>query len=378
MTGFAHPIAIRKGLGYENTPNWTSIILKYDSSQSSSVTNTRSRFFAERTCTLFYPVLNLPSSSAWEILILITIAYNIIVTIFLFTVNHKPDLSVIILVHAICFLYWGDFSLHVIHRIIRLPEEIQVKRRETKLLILDAFSLAPLSVIFLIVSQSVTATDFFVLRVITFIRFYRIPRYFNYATNTADTYHWKIFLLEYVCYLVLLIHILASVWMFCSDSGKDIEIHEWNKTKYNAFHTSVYFTLSTMLNTGFGDIYPSTDTERILCIIAMFVGFGLTTAVLLGALASEITNAEYKRETYRQEYSATMKELKEAQISDETCEKILDNHVAKWKTRRDVLNLSDFMLLPVSMQKEISFDITFSHFSKSHLFAHQKKSFLRR
>lgn len=378
MSEIKYPLAIRRGSDVREIPYWSSITIKYDSLQRNDDLNqTKNNFFAERTCSFFYPILNLPNVTNWEIFILITIMLNIIPTYYITFKKEDPTISTILFVHLLCLFYWIDFLLHIIHGTAKLPEAIRIKKVKTKFLIIDAVSLLPISVIYLTIEQNFTPQIFFWTRLITVIRVYRIPKFFTYATKTIGTGHWMIFLLQYVFYNLLAIHILAAIWVNIAEK-QNIKIHNHNKTNENEFYVGVYFTLVTMLNVGFGDIVPSNHVEMIFCIFAMSIGFALTTAILLGALTSEITNKENRRETYRHEYSATIKDLKENQISDETVAKILDNHVAIWETRRGIMDVSQFMILPLSMQKEICFDITYGPFAKSLLFSRQRRSFLRR
>ena len=71
--------------------------------------------------------------------------------------------------------------------------------------------------------------------------------------------------------------------------------------------TAFYFTVTTLVTVGYGDITPYSLEEKVLCILLMLVGvisFSFTT----GALASIITSYDSK-EAMIQEKIATLNEI---------------------------------------------------------------------
>ena len=71
--------------------------------------------------------------------------------------------------------------------------------------------------------------------------------------------------------------------------------------------TAFYFTVTTLVTVGYGDIAPDSVEEKILCILLMLLGvisFSFTT----GALASIITSHDSK-EAIISEKIATLNEI---------------------------------------------------------------------
>ena len=59
----------------------------------------------------------------------------------------------------------------------------------------------------------------------------------------------------------------------------------------NLYMTSFYFTVTTIVTVGYGDITPVSIIEKILCVILMIIGV-IGFSFVTGALASIISNED--------------------------------------------------------------------------------------
>ena len=84
-------------------------------------------------------------------------------------------------------------------------------------------------------------------------------------------------LFMFVCYFVMITHVVACIWLIIGslDAGDEESWMAGGVDEMSAsdkYLTSFYFTITTITTVGYGDISASTFTEKIVCIVMMFVG----------------------------------------------------------------------------------------------------------
>lgn len=110
-------------------------------------------------------------------------------------------------------------------------------------------------------------------RSIRFIRLLRLMRLFRLANLFRTAHHWK---LGTFLYLVI---ILAATIVFGSIAILSVE--EGNEN-IEDFEDAVWFALTTLTISGFGDVYPITTGGRIVAVVLSFIGLG----IILGFLSN--------------------------------------------------------------------------------------------
>jgi len=95
----------------------------------------------------------------------------------------------------------------------------------------------------------------------------------------------------------VLSHVVTCLWIFIArfnEGGKD----SWIFTKgyydlddTSLYVTSFYFTTTTILTVGYGDISAESIQEKLLCILLMIIGV-VSVSISTGALASIISNLD--------------------------------------------------------------------------------------
>ena len=73
-------------------------------------------------------------------------------------------------------------------------------------------------------------------------------------------------------------------------------------SKSELYMTSFYFTVTTIVTVGYGDITPVSIVEKVLCVLLMItgvIGFSFVT----GALASIISNEDSNQAILQQQLS---------------------------------------------------------------------------
>jgi hypothetical protein len=126
-----------------------------------------------------------------------------------------------------------------------------------------------------------------------------------------------------ICFVA---HIVACFWHFITTS--DVRIHDkegatdslrpnpdgatWtatfgyeNKPKGAVYVAAFYWTISTMLSIGYGDITGTNKAERIYCIFTMVLG-----GVMFGAVIAQVTRLIESRNPQAKAFKEKMDELK--------------------------------------------------------------------
>lgn len=88
--------------------------------------------------------------------------------------------------------------------------------------------------------------------------------------------------------LVVIIYFISCLWIRIGSEGKTSKNASQSKLDNNLYYddktttmiTSIYFYFTTLATVGFGDIFPTLLSERILIIILEFFGIGLFSYVL--------------------------------------------------------------------------------------------------
>lgn len=60
-------------------------------------------------------------------------------------------------------------------------------------------------------------------------------------------------------------------------------------TEYELYITSFYFTVTTIMTVGYGDITAQSNSEKLLCILLMLIGV-VSFSFATGSISSIITN----------------------------------------------------------------------------------------
>jgi hypothetical protein len=95
--------------------------------------------------------------------------------------------------------------------------------------------------------------------------------------------------------LIILLHIACCIWVFVGkfdDTSKDNWIYQNGFNDYddlNLYFVSFYYTVTTILTVGYGDITATNMGERIITIFLMLIGI-VSFSFATGSLSSIMSN----------------------------------------------------------------------------------------
>lgn len=103
-------------------------------------------------------------------------------------------------------------------------------------------------------------------------------------------------MLKFLVVIMLINHILACLWVFCSKLGDNgnwvtAKIGDDEISNFALYMMSFYFVSTTVTTVGYGDMFPTNTIERFFAIIMLFVGV-MCFASISGSLTSIITQSD--------------------------------------------------------------------------------------
>ncbi len=160
---------------------------------------------------------------------------------------------------------------------------------------------------------------------------------------------------------LLLQHVVCCIWIFIARFNPG-STDNWIYVKdYYDMHdlelyvTSFYFTTTTILTVGYGDITPVSVTEKLICIILMIIGV-VSFSFATGALSTIIANYDSNDAVLKEKISILNSIQNEYQIDSELynkCIKTLRYDVRK-KSKDFIMFLDE---LPYKIKIELATEI---------------------
>jgi hypothetical protein len=126
-----------------------------------------------------------------------------------------------------------------------------------------------------------------------------------------------------------------------------------NSTGYG---DSLYWAMTTMTTTGYGDVRPYTTPERIYSIFAMIAG-KLFYGFVLGNIASALANADYLRVCYKEKMVAIDETLIDRKVPDMLRAKVKRYHEYIWRLQSGLDMASLFADMPSTLRTDVSWNL---------------------
>ena len=143
---------------------------------------------------------------------------------------------------------------------------------------------------------------------------------------------------------------------------------------YTLYIASFYFTVTTIVTVGFGDIHAYNSAEQAICILLMLIGV-ISFSFLTGALSSIISNYDSSQAKLKEKI-ATLNDIKSdykigPELYDELMKTIRYDHS---KNQRDI---SAFMgELPYKLKVDLAMEIHKNIYCTVDFFKDKDKSFI--
>ncbi|XP_033108885.1 uncharacterized protein LOC117110323 isoform X2 [Anneissia japonica] len=150
-----------------------------------------------------------------------------------------------------------------------------------------------------------------------------------------------------------------------------------DKSTLDAYVVSLYWAVATTTSTGYGDISAITQEEKAYSILAMLVGIAVFYGVILGGMASMMTNFDSQRARYTHRLNVIKENLRDLRVKDEMYCLVVGYYEYLWVRKKGVTDDSMFNKLPLTFHAEVSLSANKYILDKAPMFKNLSEGFLR-
>ncbi|KAJ3284876.1 Kinesin-like protein kif27, partial [Borealophlyctis nickersoniae] len=204
------------------------------------------------------------------------------------------------------------------------------------------------------------------------LRTVRVLTFFRRQENKLHA-SFSIQIVKFVVYLSLLTHLICCVWFANACSG-DLQ---WDTTRMmkscrddswvinkgwegsslaSIYAGSLYWSLTTMTTTGYGDIHPENDSERIFALFTMTMG-NLFFGYISGTVASTLSNMNARRVAYQQKMEAIRQYMADRDMDRDMQQRVLDYYDYVWERNRGIDVKNIFGDMPSTFKSEVALSL---------------------
>ncbi len=241
-----------------------------------------------------------PASRIFDIALVLVIFVNLTVTLLSTFEQCRPYAGTLETIEAVTIV------LFTIEYILRLLTADYLFPDKTRPLAIFAFVLSFSGLIDLLTFLPFYLPFFFpagavafrMLRVIRIFRLFRVNAQNDAFSVIVDVLYEKRSQLLFSVVLILIFMIAASLCMY------DLE-HEAQPDAFKNAFSGIWWSVSTLLTVGYGDIYPVTTAGQIMAIIISFLGVGMV-AIPTGIISAGFVQQYTRRKSnlrYGKEHS---------------------------------------------------------------------------
>lgn len=225
-------------------------------------------------------------SRGFDIFITITILSNIAVT-FLQTFEQLSNLSgfFVVVEYATLLIFCGEYLLRIWTADYLYPEKSKTRARLRFLISFDGV------VDFLTIVPVFFLSGFVIFRMLRVARIFHLFRlnakYDSFNVITTVLYEKRNQIISSV-FIVVILMLASSLCMYSVEHDAQPDVFR------NAF-SGIWWSMSTLLTVGYGDIYPITTLGRIMAICIAYLGVG-AVAIPTGIISAGFVE-QYQRKS---------------------------------------------------------------------------------
>ncbi|KAJ3346166.1 Kinesin-like protein kif27 [Entophlyctis luteolus] len=222
----------------------------------------------------------------------------------------------------------------------------------------------------------------YVIAVARSVKMVRVVWLIKYFRKQETKLHagFQLQIVKFFCYLVTLEHCVACTWFAIAcphgtpDSCRDpswvtggdstyvlsamplVVNGNWTASQWSIYVQSLYWTVTTMTTTGYGDITAKNDGERVFSLVTMILGV-LFYGYVSGTIASSLSNMDSRRVAYHQKMDAIKQYMNDRDMDSDMQERVLEYYDYMWERNKgiDVKNLFEDM--PSTFKSEVALSL---------------------
>ena len=182
----------------------------------------------------------------------------------------------------------------------------------------------------------------------------------------------------------LLTHWVGCAWFLIACQGDHCFAFSWvskipifaDRESGTDYSYSMYWAVTTLTTTGYGDITPQNSTEMIYGMFIMALG-KLYFGFILGTIASSLANALSQEVRYKERVESIIEYIKDQGVAEQLQSRIIRYYEYLWMRNKGVDGVDLFTDMPMTLQAEVSLGINADVISKVPLFKNSDDGFMR-
>lgn len=267
-------------------------------------------------------------------LTILFIAYILDSCLYTFCKEQERPFWVIIVIICFNFAFIFDVAILVGLKVSKKwRKTLNLMEPDTFKIVVDVILAIPFSFLYLVNYEFLTFSFHAISPLVATIRVYRIVEYFYDRSSQAGSNQWTSFLSQYLVLFLLSVHTWTCIWYLFSYRSFDIHgiRSSWSYAAINLptqstmdwYYVCTYWSVMFLTTNALGDLYPVTVNERISAILAILVGFLLTTVVFVGSLTSQFITITTRRSKYVRRLRKIQNHLKLINMDADTTNRII-------------------------------------------------------
>ncbi|KAI9205068.1 uncharacterized protein BJ171DRAFT_598652 [Polychytrium aggregatum] len=329
----------------------------------------------------YYLIPEAPFLKYWNIMIVLISIINVILLTFMAAFQYH-DIASWFICYLIDLLYLIDMyqKCHVAYLQngfwVVFPKEMLMNYVTSWEFRFDIISNFPVD-LFGFIFYNYPNTQYYV-SIIRLTKVVRSEYLFRYFRKQEKKLHssFALQVVKFITFVIVINHTVACIWFaigcpngigdcndgswvkptsgFLSNGGTLVEI-DYNSTTA-MYVASIYWTVTTMTTTGYGDIHPNNLGERVYALVCMILGtffYGYVS----GTIASTLSNMDSSRVAYRQKLDAVKQYMADRKMDVDMQHRVLDYYDYVWDRNKGLALKNMFEDMPSAFRREVALNL---------------------
>eukprot|EP00835_Amoeboradix_gromovi_P000541 NODE_19_length_39463_cov_0.396073.p9 type:complete len:394 gc:universal NODE_19_length_39463_cov_0.396073:3001-4182(+) len=217
------------------------------------------------------------------------------------------------------------------------------------------------------------------LRYIKWVRTFKIIQWFQKYEDKLDSSNAMTFV-KFFMYIIFMTVNMGSGWYLlggcsvCKATWGSIYIKLF--TKFDLVVYSLYWTVTTMTTTGYGDIHPENTYERMFASTLMVMGV-ILYGYIGGGIASILSNMDSRRVHYKEKVDAIQTYMNDHHLPMDLQERVIAWYFYSWERSKGIDVSKVFADLPTSFRADVAVSMNYQTIIQTEMFSNCSASFRR-
>ena len=200
-------------------------------------------------------------------------------------------------------------------------------------------------------------------------RYIRIHQFFKSWLAELDITVLYVRLAFSFTQLAFWMHFFTCLAYYIACPNGVCDLNSWIKTTVLASNPDVdrgapvsyiialYWITNSVTSTGYGDIVPSTNLDRIFSLIVQLMG-KMLFGFIIGDISSALANAEISRQTFESQFQAIKTYLLDQQANQPIIARVQNYFNYLWSTNRGITDINNVLRdAPFCLRTEIGYAV---------------------